>query len=332
MIGGTWFPLHVDIVTSDDFKDRTPTEKLYFFLVTSEFNARDRFYMSDLEAAVRIGAKEITARKARRTFQKLGLIETKLGFKGPNGRGVATTYCDVKGAKVDKKSGRQFVRQQRYMFNSLLDCVRDGIFKPVDVVVYVYLNYIRQKHNITKLSKGWLKELTGIPQADKSVKKLYDRYTFSGGNTLFDYTDLYQHLKISGWREAVPPEKSEDNAALAVRYEKEIAQKVQDIREEKKHREIEQDTAKGILRHPEQLPVWFNVMYEDKYNKKPSHFDYQEEELIELGEKRGVKVIADALISYFAADVVPNPTNAKYRNLTRFLRVYEQFLPDQQTG
>lgn len=324
----SWFPIHVEQIEHPSFHSLTPTQKLYMWFIISEFNLRGQFYLSDLQAAVTIGAKEETIRKARPILQNLGFIETRPGFKGADGRGVATSYLAVPWARTPKKGeGKQFKKQDRYTFETLLEQVRNDQFSISDVVVYVYLNYIRQfnqKDDAFYISKSELKELTNIQKADECIRNLYNNFTYSGGEHLFEFEDRYHGFRIEEWAQA------KVDGERAYQRLQEIRTKVEQIRQAQRGREIERANERGELIDPVQLPDMFKELYKQRYGKKPALDWGQEERLIELGKKHGVKGVGNRLRQYMTADVVPNPTNAKHRTLGRFLRIYEEL--DEQTG
>lgn len=320
----SWFPVHTEQIENPAFHKLTPTQKLYMWFIISEFNLRGQFYMSDLQVAITIGAKEETIRKARPKLQDFGFIETKPGFRGADGRGVATTYLAVPWARTPKKGeGKQYKPQHRYTFESLLERIRYNIFSIQDVVVYVYLNYFRQFHEKNDgdgfyISKSQLKELTNIQQADKCIRNLYNNFTYRGGSHLFEFKDRYHGFHIEQWAE------TEVDGERAHQRLQEIRTKAKQVRTEKRKKEIERANKRGELIDPVQLPDMFKGLYKQRYGKNPAVYGEQEERLIELGEEYGVELIGNSLHQYMTADVVPNPTNAKYRTLGRFLRIHEQ--------
>lgn len=261
----SWFPVHADIVTHSDFKKCSPAEKLFFLYVTSEFNVRGKFYMSDLRAGITLGISEETAKKARRKFRNMGMIEITPGFRMADGRGVATTYKFVKGAKVQE--GKQFIQQHRHTFNSVLHKVRLGILEPIDAVVYVYLNYVRQKHNPFGVSKRWFKELTGFQNAFSAVKRLYNGYVFDdesrqdkeirdettkgamssyvedfgkayNSSRLFKLVDFYHQFAFDEWCEELDPIQSAVMAKRAMEFEQYVEQKLNEHQTSKQDNKV----------------------------------------------------------------------------------------------
>ena len=107
---GSWFPFKRELVNNENFKQMSPAQRLCFLLLVSEFNLRGSFYKADQEIAVTIHASVDAVRRARKKLEQLGWIETRPGFRDSSGRGVATTYFNVKFARIIKgsKTGKFF--------------------------------------------------------------------------------------------------------------------------------------------------------------------------------------------------------------------------------
>lgn len=107
-----WFPLYKKLMEdSEQFRALTPVEKLYFWLLISEFNARGPFYRADLEFAVTLAISEDKIRRARPKLQKLNWIKVRPGFQS-KGKNVATLYEHVAGAAIVENE--HFAQIHRY--------------------------------------------------------------------------------------------------------------------------------------------------------------------------------------------------------------------------
>lgn len=213
----SFFPLPRELMEeSQEFRALTPVEKVYYWMLMSRFNAGGPFYRADLEYAVILRRSVDTIRRARRKFEALGWIQIKRGTKDARGRGLATRYLYVKWANTDEAS--YWAPMPRHMFEwDMVYFVFTGQFEPEDVVTYVYLTYWYEKHRQTferdgcfYISRAQLRELTGLPDAPEHVQRLYDRFQFSNGDHLFDFTG-YQRFKFTAWRITISPEENEHN-------------------------------------------------------------------------------------------------------------------------
>ncbi|MDQ7791406.1 MAG: hypothetical protein RDV00_04680 [Clostridia bacterium] len=198
---------------NQDFKDLTPSEKVYFWFLISEFNLRGQFYKADLEIAETLRLSESKVRKARRMFQRLGWITIQPGFRS-RGKNIATTYEDVKWSKPIK--GDWFAQVHRYTFEVLLDKLRVQVCSHEDVVVYVYLSYLYWKNrgkNGSKffVTKSDLSELTGIRTAATRVSRLQALLTASDRDALFTFEDRYHKIVFTEWYTYVDPSENERN-------------------------------------------------------------------------------------------------------------------------
>ncbi|MDK2925684.1 MAG: hypothetical protein PWQ41_1458 [Bacillota bacterium] len=231
---------------SDEFKRFSPTEKLYYWFLVSEFNARGKFYRDDLTIAVTLGCSEDKVRQARRKVEKLGWILDEPGFKLPGkAKGVATRYIWVSWANVEEEGGEAgfWAAMHRYTFEAMLAKVREKTFLPPDVVTYVYLWYLWYK-NTDKgrkesffVTKAQLRELTNLADAPERVKRLYDNYTFRGGAHLFECAYGYQKLTFSKWGFCADPSEDEGNRQLDEKRRRLIEQLAQEAKAKKAAKE-----------------------------------------------------------------------------------------------
>lgn len=223
-----WFPLAKGLMEdSAEFFSLTAAEKVYFWFLISEFAKRGPFYLADLEIAVTLGLSVQKVREARRKLTKMGWLVTRPGFKSSRGRPVATAYREVKWTWTTICDGRFFAQLHRHMFEVMLDRVRHGVFSHADLVVYVYLAYLWWKYRGADngrffVAKTQLSLLTGLPEAARHVKRLYQGFTFTGGTRLFDYRDEYRRFRFDAWRLAADPSEDERAVACRARYEREI--------------------------------------------------------------------------------------------------------------
>jgi hypothetical protein len=137
---------------SPEFRTLTPVDKVYLFLMISEFNKRGAFYKSDIEMSATLGVSEKTIQRARKKFIDLGWIKAKPGSKTRRGQGLATFYHQVDWAKV--VPGNYFAQMHRHAFNVMLQKLMKKEFSPPDLVVYVYLCYWQFKTRGIYKDKG----------------------------------------------------------------------------------------------------------------------------------------------------------------------------------
>lgn len=303
-----WFPLCKSMMEdSPEFRALTPVEKLYFWLCLSEFNLRGRFYRADLEMAVTLAVSEDKIRRARRKLQAMEWLTVLPGFKA-RGKPVATRYLSV--AWATPEEGEFFAPMHRYAFEAMLARIRWGTFRHPDVVTYVYLCYLFQKHSAGNdgagfyVTKATLRHLTGLPDAPARVENLYRGFTFAGGRSLFEYRDQYHRLEFNRWNRFADPSEDENNRRIAEGYRQQIKEAVARAKHEK------QDRMRVLS--PEDLP--------DFYVRKVgwSLRSDQRAQLVELGRQCGVKVIHRSIVR-FIADV-----SCRRRTFREFLEWFKK--------
>ncbi len=331
----SWFPLPEGVMESPEFKMFTPTEKLYLWLLISEYNLRDGgFYLADLEVAKTLATSEKTIRRARAKPAFREWVSFVPGTRDKRGRGIATRYLEVKCASLGDYGW--FAQMHRYTFNMMLNCLRHKTFQPGDVVVYVYLSYWywkcrgryadREKFFITKRE---LRELTNLENAPERVARLYSNFTYSGGAHLFEYSG-YQRLEFTKWATAADPEKDENNRKNAERWIQEIKEQVKKAKQDKQAREKVKRVAGAEYAaiSPEDLPDLFDRLYQQKYGRlQPYRWGGNRwDRLVEYGELYGAGRVFQAMMFYFNAGEVPNTTHASTRTIANFLMNIEELL------
>ena len=325
----SWFPVFKQQIEHDEFKKLSPVQKLYYWFLASEFNRRGEFYKDDAWFAAALGLKSInTIERARRKFKKMGFIDFTSGGWTKGQRPYATTYHNIKWARpTGKGEGLQYVEQHRYAFNALLNRIRSGNLTHADVTVYVYLNYVFKLFNGYIRKSDFQKLVYSISQPMNNLKNLYNNFSFANGSLLFEYKDHYHSIEITKWSYFADPAEDENNRKLEEEYYQEIDNRKTELRKEKSKKEIQNAGKRGKLIYPEQLPLVFKAAYEEMYQTTCVLDGNKKDELIELGKKHTPGEIGEALLNYFTAENVPNPTGAKTKTLARFLRVYKQLLP-----
>ncbi len=226
-----WFPLPRSLMESPGFILCTPAEKLLLLHLASELNLRGPFYKADLETAVTLGISEDKVRRARRSFMRLGWIQVVPGFRS-RGRHLATRYLAVPGA--ERKDDDFWAPLHRYAFEALLSHVRKRLLTHADLVVYVYVNYLRARCQGERedffVTKRELRDITGLANATTCVEHLYRAFTFAGGAHLLETRDEYHRLRFTKWATFEDLSEGGNNAQQAARYRAEIAAAVKEIR------------------------------------------------------------------------------------------------------
>lgn len=236
-----WFPLCKSMMEeNEEFRKLTPAEKLYYWLLISEYNRHGgQFYKSDLETAVTLGISEVKVRQARRKLQSLKWLKIIPGFqthRNKNVKNVATRYLFVNWASPTE--GEFFAQMHRFAFEAMLARVRHREFAHADVAIYIYLAYLFWKNRGKDggrfyITKNHLRELTDIPNAPARVERLYQIFTFTGGKHLFEYLDQYHRLFFTDWNTFADPSEDDNNRKLAEGYQDEIKKAVAKAKKEK---------------------------------------------------------------------------------------------------
>lgn len=235
-----FFPIAEEQVNDEAFKSLTPAEKLYYWLLVSEYNyympLNGNFSRSDSWFAAALSLSLVKVRQARRKFQKLGWIAIKQGYKAAR-RNFATEYLTVKWSRPPGKGNGRFAQMHRHAFHMLLRYIFQKRLTIADLVIYTYMNYWRSMNGETDsdgdyspadnwfITKQQLRELTGIQQAVECVDNLFKKFTFSTGEHLFGYEDKYTKLSFADWAEFSDPSSNEGAKNSADSWEKEIKQR-----------------------------------------------------------------------------------------------------------
>lgn len=307
----SWFPIAKGMIQDEAFRNLTPTEKLYFWKVLSEYNyAGGEFYKSDTWFAASLNLSVEKIRKARVKLSNLGYIEFTPGTQDKRGRKLATTYKTVKWADVPE--GEQFSKLERVTFERLIDYIGHN-FTHADVVCYVYISHLvfTRGGDYAILSKSDFSEITGMPKPLTHVWNLLRKFTFSSGSKLFDFNDEYRKIQFKNVRTVA---YNEDH--LSAR-EKKIESRMMNIRAKKERKEREKLRQEGDV-FPEDLYPLFCRLYKEKHNDHPS-YEWKEAEIIALGEPSEV---AAAIENYFVSEL---PRGQKHYTVTTFIRGYKKY-------
>lgn len=289
----SWFPIPRDQIEDEVFSKLTPTEKLYYWLIVSEFNLTDGegFYRADdwFAAALRLSTPKI--RQARRKFMKLDLINVNPGMKDKNGRNLTTTYISVKWSFPQE--GEQFAQMHRYTFDVLLNCLRIKDLSHEDVILYVYLSYLFgiKGGKYVNITKSELCKITGMPKAHKYVENLYKGFTFTGGDHLFKYEDNYRLLVFT------EREIAAYNAENLKKYQENINKLVAEART----KEAEKQKAKAKQKSKvsaEDLEDSWRYLYYERYHKKAQLVSQEKQGIKLLGEKEDPAIVEYAMRIY----------------------------------
>lgn len=325
-----WFSVPEDLLLNEDFIKSKPADKLYYFALLHYVNLHEisydgDFFKSDSDFAATLSYSEDSIRNARRKFQKLGWIDARSGFKTKQGQNVATTYFSVKWKEIPKEEGKRFIRFPHYDFEMMLNQLHRKHITHNDLVVYCYIVCWEQLNGMIGrpfyFSKKELRRYTNIVKAVDCVKDLSLIPIFSD-ESVFDYKDDYHRLYFTELRKAADPYEDENNRDVFRKYLENHKKRVQDLRKEKKEKELQKAREKGILLDSSQLVDLFKDCYKKAYKnqKNPDISNYQKDILIKLGEEKGLNVVATAVRKYFEMpdEKIPNPSGAKSKTLARF--------------
>jgi hypothetical protein len=329
-----WFPVFENFLESDEFKCLTPTEKLFFLHLVSEFNLKGQFYQSDLEISKTLATSEKTIRRGRHKLIAMGLIDARAGTRTRRNQLLATRYLWVKYSSTDEHGGF-YAQMPRFTFQVMLDCLRKSRLQVGDVVVYVCLSYWywrnrgkyedRDRFFITKKE---LQSLTNLRDAPTRVPRIYEAEVFSDGDHLFEFQEEYHRLIFKDWGTYADPDDNDTARRLAKNYLKEIKEAVAS---EKRRREIELQKKKAMIPQtsedhvpPISLIFVFEQRYMNKYGRRAN--SGATERLRELEQTFGRGAVFDAIEYYFTADNVPNGSGAKTRTLGNFVAHIDEIL------
>lgn len=308
----SWFPIANGMIQDENFRDLTPTEKLYFWKVLSEFNmSYGEFYKADIWFAASLNLSIEKIRKARAKLSKMGYITMVPGTQDKRGRKLATTYKDVKWADVVEKG--QFSKMDRTTFERLISHIIDNHLSHADVVCYVYIHHLIwiKGGEYASLTKKEFAELTGMPKIMSNVKSLMANFKFSNGEMLFDFRDYYHNIKFEKIRTVLYTDE----------HEKMRLRKIEDhivkLRAKSEKKERDKLRREGAV-FPEDLYPLFKQLYQEKHNEDPG-YEWRERELISLGKPEDV---ATAIQNYFKS---PLPRGRRHYTLPAFLQGYKKY-------
>lgn len=192
------------------FQRLTPTEKIYYWFLVSEFNLYGEFVCADSKAAENLSVSLAKIRQARRKLTKMGLIRIQTGFiKGD--RNFATKYCNVEWSRPSQRLKKQFVRMHRQAFEVLLDWIRQKVLTHAEVVVLICLYYWKHLLNGWKIkgengpqsffiAKSMLRKLSGIRDCSKLLANLYENIVLGeDSHHLFEYADNHISVNFDKW-------------------------------------------------------------------------------------------------------------------------------------
>lgn len=327
---GRWFPLSIGFMEDPKFRLLSPSEKLYYWRLVSEFNLRGEFYQSDLEMAKTLGTCEKTIRRGRSKLTEMGLINAIPGTRTRRNQMLATQYPFIRYANLDEEGF--FAQIRRYTFNVMLHYLRKASLQSGDIVVYIYLSYWfwrnRGKNEDHRffITKERLQSLTNLKDAPIRIPRIYEAFVFSDGTHLFNYQDEYRRFTFRDWNICAEPKNDEQSRGNAERYIKEIKDLVA---REKRDRELklQQKTVNLPKNSNDHFPSPLGVFYElymKRYARMPN--SRGDNRLIELGKTFGRGVISQAINWYFTADTVPNGSGAKTRTLGNFIAHIDDIL------
>jgi hypothetical protein len=324
-----FFPIYVEQIEDEIFKVLSPIKKLYYFLLQSKFNKEGTFYYRDADFAAALSCSPETIKKARTEFSKNGWIKFKSGHQDKQGRGVATTYSSVKWAETPNKNeaykGNRFAMMQRFSFEMLLDEILNNRFKHDDCLIWLcleywsLLNYTEGDDLQFFISKGQLKDLTGIQSQNKidtSLSDLYYKFEFSGGSHLFEFKDKYHRYDFIKWSKWATPSESEGNYNAYKRYWDKVQNKAQQIQGK-----INRDTQKRELKRIGKSLTLFKNMYEKYYGVEPNITEDQALLFKKVISKVGDEKASYAIQSYFKAEQITGIYKSQRRTLGQFLKL-----------
>lgn len=301
-----WFPLQREMMESPEFKGLTHLEKVFYWLLMSEFNKPRHlgkvYYKADLDFAVQLGASEAKVRQARRKFRQRGLVKYKPGTHGKGGRGLATQYWFVRWATLPEEgSGGWFAQMPRYQYEQMVSKLRTKGFNARDIVTYVALSYTfwqcRGKYDDHRfwITKADLAERTGVPDAVACVKRLYAGWTFSEKSHLFEYEDTYKAMHFKKWATAGDPSEVEGNRNIAEQAAQTLREEARKKRKAKADALARKRAFDGTVKAADLAAIW-NEYKEEPYRAKwspraPMIFS-------ELANKYGPTRVAEVMRAY----------------------------------
>lgn len=215
----SWFPLSKDLIEGDEFRQLTPATRLFYLILVSEFNLRDRVRKSDCLFATMMNVSVRTVMRARKDLKNLGWIRYIPGYKTGTGRGMVSRYLSVRHAKVkDLAGGDYFAECDRATFEAVLYRVSEGRYDPADLLIWVLLEYwqhCKQEEDADDffITTRDLIRISGMADAPARIGELAN-YRFKDGTPLFTCKRDRGKFKILSWVHAIGPDEDDDNKAL----------------------------------------------------------------------------------------------------------------------
>jgi hypothetical protein len=316
-----WFPVFEECIRAENFINLTPTEKLLFWYLGSEFNRRGDFYQSDLEIAKTLATSEKTIRRGRKELTAMGLIEAKPGTITRRKQFLATRYVWVRYANVEPEEDRHFAQVPRFTFQVLLELLRKANLRPGDVVVYICLSYwYWRNHGKSEnrdrffITKKALQKLTNLRNSPTRVRGLYEAFVFSGGKHLFEYQEEHHRITFTDWCTCAEPEQNEQSQRIAESYVREIKDLVTQEKRERQLK-VQQKIAKTSLPPFE----FFRESYKNKYGRFPKCNFVTRERFDEIEITSDYIAICHAINWYLSNDKKPNCSGAKVKTMGKFI-------------
>ena len=199
----------------------TDAEKLYFYLLKSEFNylQSGSFRRSDAWFAAAIGCSVSAIRLARRRLQSIGLLDFEPGWRKA-GRGLAGHYKSVHGVNV--VDGVFWAKVGFYKLHMLLACLRQKSLTRESVVLMLLLDFYRRKFEVTQennffLTKNQIRTATRFDDPLKSLRQLYEGFKFSEGSHLFEYQIDYHKIIFSKFADPDEVQGNFDKWRMSIR-------------------------------------------------------------------------------------------------------------------
>jgi hypothetical protein len=330
----SWFPIFQELLEDQEFRTLTPTDKLYFWHLASNFNLRGEFYQSDLEISMILRTTEKTIRRARAKLIEMRLIEVKPGTHTKRNQFLATRYLRISFANILDEENKYFAQVHRFTFETMLKRLRSSQLMHRDVVVYIYLYYWywrnrgnREDHQFY-ITKKHLESLTGLQDGPKRVSRIYEGFEFSNGGHLFEYKEEYHRFIIKNWSTCADPDQNELSLRISEISRKEIKELVTCAKKDKQLR-AQQKTMKNYppIGMPQgDLFDYFQECYKRKYGRL-CHYNWKiRAKFNEVEGDYGRGSIFNAINLYFSAEKVPNSSGALTRTMKNFIEHISEIL------
>jgi len=198
-----WFPITSEIMENDPiFRKLFPSQKLFYFNILRDLNTveppKKTYYKPDIRYADALDVHINKIRIARRRFKDLGLLRYTQG-KRAKGKNLATIYEWAKGLRSQTKGGF-FVQMPCYIFDILLDKLRERKLDSRDAIVSISLFYLQWRYcdlgrgRSFFVAKSELAELSNVQSIVKSVNNIYNNFRLCNGIRLFKWRNSHHRL------------------------------------------------------------------------------------------------------------------------------------------